>query len=103
CAADPFEFSFLQHAQQLGLQIERQFPDLVEEDGSPVRHFEAAQLFRERTGKGAFFMAEQLAFDQAGWNSRAINFDERAILPWAQVMNRPRDQFFTSPGLPGDE
>jgi hypothetical protein len=29
---EPFEFLFLQHAEQLGLQLERRLPDLIQKD-----------------------------------------------------------------------
>ena len=40
CTSEPLELSFLKHSQQLRLQLERNIPDLVEEDrpaGSPAR------------------------------------------------------------------
>ena len=79
-ATDPFELAFLQHAQQFRLQIQRQFTDLVEEDGSFVGQLEATHFLRERAGEGALLMTEQFAFDQAGWDGRAIDFDEGPTL-----------------------
>ena len=34
CAAERFEFAFLQHAQQFGLKVQRQFADFIEENAS---------------------------------------------------------------------
>ena len=68
-AAHRLEAAFLQHAQQLGLQLERQLADLVEEQGAAVRHLEAARPIAARAGEGALHVAEQLALEQAvrGW------------------------------------
>ena len=56
--SDRVELAFLQHAEQLRLQIERQFPDLVEKDGAFVRQGEAALALLGRPGKGPRFMTE---------------------------------------------
>ena len=54
----------LEHAQQLGLQRERQLADLVEEQRAAVRQLEASRLARGRAGEGALLVAEQLALEQ---------------------------------------
>ena len=64
CAADAFELTILEHAQQLGLEFERQLADLVEKDGSTVGGFELASLLGDSAGKGAPFVPEQLALEQ---------------------------------------
>jgi hypothetical protein len=64
--SDPLEFAFLQHAQQFGLQVRIQFPDLVQKQGPAVGQLKAADLVRQGARKGALDMAEQLALDQAG-------------------------------------
>ena len=45
-----------------------------------MRHIEAAQLLGDRVSEGAFFVAEQLAFEEADWNSCTIDPDEGAVL-----------------------
>ena len=35
--SNPFQFSFLKHSQQLGLEFERNLSDLVQKQRSPVR------------------------------------------------------------------
>ena len=64
-AADPLTFALLQHAEELGLNLEGDFTDLVEEDRAAVGQLEAAEAFGEGAGEGAFFMAEQLTLHQA--------------------------------------
>ena len=51
-------------AQQLGLQVQRQVVDLVEEERAAVRALEAADALAHRAGEGALLVAEQLALDQ---------------------------------------
>ena len=75
--ADPLERAFLQHAQQLGLQVERQIADLVEEQRAAVRELEASLPRGDRAGERAAGMAEQLAFDQGRRQRRAVDDDER--------------------------
>jgi hypothetical protein len=59
-AAHALDLALLQHAQQLGLQIEAQRADLVQEHGAAVRQLEAPEPARVRPGEGAALVAEQL-------------------------------------------
>ena len=64
--AHPAHGAGLQHAQQLGLQLQGQLADLVEEDGAAVGLEEGAVAIADRAGEGAAHVAEQLALDQVG-------------------------------------
>ena len=75
---DRAEFLFLQDAQQLGLQVERQLADFVEERRAAVGRFDQAGLGRDRAGEGAFDVAEQLALHERAHQRGAIDGDERA-------------------------
>src|SRR4030095_1198719 len=44
-AADNFELTFLQHAEQLGLQVHRQFTDFVEENRTAVSDCKSSSPF----------------------------------------------------------
>ena len=46
CASQPLEFSLLEHMQQLGLKLEWNVSDLVEDYRPPVRQLEAADALR---------------------------------------------------------
>ncbi len=50
-AADPAEFTLLNHPQQLHLNRRRRIADLVEEDGSAIGDFEQAGLVRNGAGE----------------------------------------------------
>ena len=63
--ADAPDLALLEHAQQLGLDAERQLADLVEEDGAAVRRLEEALAVAIGAGEGAAHVAEQLGLDAA--------------------------------------
>jgi len=56
--AEPFEFLFLKHTQQLRLQIEWNVFDFVEKDCPLVRKFEAPDAPIDRASKRAFLVDE---------------------------------------------
>ena len=64
-AADALELAGLEHAQQLGLQVQRDVGDLVEEQRAAVGQLEAADAVALGVGEGALDVAEQLALEQA--------------------------------------
>jgi hypothetical protein len=63
-SADALEAFFLEHPQNLDLQLQRELADLVEEDAPTIRGLEAAQLRADRIGEGALLVAEELAFQE---------------------------------------
>ncbi len=75
-ASHPFELSLLQHPQKLDLGVERQLGHFVQEQRSSVSQFESAHPSLGRSGKGAFFVAEQLAFNETRGNRAAVDLDE---------------------------
>ncbi len=64
--ADAFEHPLLQHAQQLGLHVERDVADLVEEQRAAVGQLESAHLVAMGAGEGPLDVTEQLALQEAG-------------------------------------
>src|SRR5690242_12966535 len=73
-AAKGFEFLFLKNAKQFHLGVQRQFANLVEENGAAIGQFETAVAICQRAGEGTFNVAEEFAFDEAGANRAAIHF-----------------------------
>ena len=57
-AAQALKLLLLQHAQQLGLQFQRNVPHLVQEQRSFVGEFEAAQPLGHRASESAALVAE---------------------------------------------
>src|SRR5262245_23600488 len=96
-AAQPLELALLQHPQQLRLHLQRQLAHLVEEEGAALGQLKAAEALRHGAGKGAFLMAEEFAFEQAGGDGGTVERHEGLRPPCAKRMDRPRQQFFASP------
>ena len=77
-AADALDLALLDRAQQLGLQVELQIADLVEEQRAAVGQLELADALLQRAGERALLVAEQRALDQLARNRRHVDGDERA-------------------------
>ena len=102
-AAQPFEFTFLQYAKELGLQFERQLTYFIEENGRTVGDLKATRLPRDRTSKGALLPPKQLGFDQGGGQRRAIDLDHRAVFSCARIVNGLRKDLLAGAGLAEQE
>ena len=59
------------NAQELGLRLPRGIAHFVEQQRSAVRQFEAPGATLERSGEGAFLVAEELAFDRVSGTPRS--------------------------------
>ena len=94
---------FLQHPQQLGLQLHGQFADFVEEDGAPVGGLEQSLLRFQRSGKSSLFVTKKLALDQRGHQRSAVDGDKRTIAKGPAEMHCPGHQFLARAAFPVDE
>ncbi len=74
--ADRLDLAFLQGAEELGLSVERQFADLVEEERAAMRFGELAGLVGGGAGEGALLVAEEGGFDEVGRDGAAVDGDE---------------------------
>ena len=101
--SESFEFTFLQDTEQLGLKFEGRFSDLVQEYRAAIGQLESTDPLRDRAGKRAFFVAKQLAFEQAGGNGGAVVPHERVRAPRTQIVEGARDQFLPRTRLTADE
>ena len=72
--AHTLEFARLEHAQQGGLELQRDVGDFIEEERPAVGQFKAAHAIGLGVGEGAFDVAEQLALEHA--------FGESAHVDW---------------------
>ena len=76
---DGAEFLLLQHAQQLGLQIQRAaHRSRRRRQCPPLASSSRPELVLCRPREGAFDVAEELAFHERADHGRAIDSDERA-------------------------
>src|SRR5688572_1901620 len=76
-AAQPLVLPLLQHAQQLGLHLERQLANLVQEDRASFGLLEAPGASSDRPGEGALLVPEQLALQERARNGAAVHLHER--------------------------
>jgi hypothetical protein len=76
--ADRQDRPALEHAQELGLQLERQLGDLVEEQRAAVGELNSGPGdVLDGAGERALGVAEQLALEQVGRQRRAVDRAER--------------------------
>jgi hypothetical protein len=98
-APEPFEFLFLQNAEELRLQRERYVTDFIEEQGSFVSQVEAADFLRDRSGKSSPFVAKKLTLKQVERDCGTVELDQRVTAAGARIVDRMRDEFLASAGL----
>ena len=78
-AAQAHELALLHHAQQLGLRLERDVADLVEEDAALVGELEQALLRVDGAGERALDVAEQRRLEQVRRQVAGVDGDERLV------------------------
>ena len=78
----------LQHAQQLGLKLQRHLADLVEEDGAAVGRAEQSVARPGGAGESAALVAEHFRLQQFVRNRRAVDRHEGALAPCRQAVDR---------------
>src|SRR4029434_1638495 len=64
-----------------------------------VRELDRPDALRDRASERAPFVTEELAFEQAGRNRRAVHLDQRALAAITEIVDRMGDQFFTGAGF----
>ncbi len=102
-AADALDLALLEDAEELGLGLQGQLADLVQEEGAAVGQLEAADAAGDGAGEGALLVAEQLALDEPGGEGGAVDLDQRLGRTTAVGMDRPGDQLLAGPGLAADQ
>src|SRR5581483_2923615 len=102
-AADALELLLLEHAQQLGLEVEPHLGDFVEQQRTAVRALERALDALDGAGEGALLVAEQRALDESLGERGAIQLNERAVAALALRVNGAREELLTRARLPLEE
>ncbi len=102
-AADALEFTFLQHAQHLGLEGRRDLADLVEEQGAAVGGFEATLARADRAGEGALLVAEEFGFEQVLRQRRTVEPHVGAARTRRVVVDGVGDEFLAGTGFATDQ
>ena len=101
--SQPADLASLDGAQQLGLHLERQLADLVEEDRSAVGRLEGARAVLIGAGEGAARVAEELALDEARRDRTAVDQHEGLAGTRAVSDDLGRDELLAGAALALDE
>src|SRR4051794_10948228 len=102
-AAHFLERLLLQYAQNFRLRLQAHVADLVEEERAAVGQLELAFAVIDRAGERAFAMSEQLRLDQLLGDRGAVDVDEWMLGALRETVQRPRNDFFSTAVLAGDE
>ncbi len=93
----------LDEAEQLGLELDRDVADLVEEDGAAGGAADDARERHVRAGERALAIAEQLALEHVGGHGRAVEGHERTIGAVGRAVDHAREHLLAGAGLAGEE
>ena len=99
----PGEAQVLQDVQELGLERGRDLGDLIEVDRAVVRVLELPQPAPVGTGEGAPLVAEQLGFEEARRERRAVDLDERSLAAGRPGMDGPGDEVLPRSRFPAEQ
>ena len=80
-AAHPFKYLVFDHFQKFRLQRHAHLAYFVEEERPAVGDFDQPFFLDDGVGESAFFMAEQLRFEERLGYRAAVDLDERLRLP----------------------
>ena len=102
-ASQAAQLVIFEHTQQFCLRSHGHLANFVEQDRAAFGQLEAAGAPFQRSGEGAFFVAEDLAFDQRFGNGCAVDGDERPVAARTQLMNSAGDEFLASAAGSGNQ
>ncbi len=103
----PYSFSPDSHqllvfydSQERGLQFQRHFPDLIEEDGASVGYLEFSRIPPSLgSGKGSFIIAEEFTSNKLAGDRCTVNDHVWAVSSFAVVMYRLGEYVFAGSTL----
>ena len=93
-SAHPLQALFLKKPEKLHLNGAWKLANFIQKEGAATGCFQQPFALNVRTGKGAFFVAEQLTLQKVFGNGVAVNGDKRAVLMRAATMNCRCRHFF---------
>src|SRR5439155_937493 len=96
---DAGETAVLQDVQQLGLELQRDLADLVEEERAPIHRLEFAGLLPVGARECALLVTEQLGFEQLVGKRRAIHLQELPMGARRRQVNGPGHDFLADSAL----
>ena len=102
-AADAGEGAVFQEAEEFGLEGAAHVADFIQEDGAAVGLLDAAEFLADGAGEGAFFMAEEFAFEEVFGDGGAIDADVIFLAAPAQAVEGAGDQLLAGAAFAQDE
>ena len=93
----------MDHAQQFGLQQQRQVTNFIQKNRPVVGLFEASNPLLDRTSEGTLFVSEELALNEVFRNRRAVHFYERPSGPRAPAVDDFGHDFLPHPAFTRDQ
>src|SRR5215472_6585412 len=102
-AAQALELLFLQNAQQLGLEGQRQVTDFVQKESSGISHFEAADFLCDGPRKSTLLVSKQFALQEIEGYGSTVELYEWAAAACAEIVNSACDQLFAGTGFSQDQ
>src|SRR5262249_33771520 len=101
--SDSPDLTLLNHAQQLHLETEGSFRNLVEKNRSAARALEQAFSRARRASERTSLMAVEFAFKQCFGQRAAIHHNERRARALAVSVNGAGDKFLSRPAVANNE
>jgi hypothetical protein len=101
--ADGTHLSRVEESEELGLQLQAERVDLVEEDRPGARRPNEPRALRLRAGEGAALMPEQLRLGEPFRECRAVDRIEGCISTIRSGVQRTRDDVFAAAGRPHEQ
>ena len=93
----------LDDAEQARLVLHAQVAHFVQEEGPAVALFQESFLPAGRPGECALLVSKEFALEEFPGDCRAIDGDQRQLMPCAVVVDHPRGQFLARTGLAEDQ
>ena len=81
----------------------RHVADLVEEQRAAPGAFGIAEMALVGAGEGTLLVTEEFAFQEIGWDRRAVHRDERLLRARRDLMQEPRRDLLAGSGLARDQ
>ena len=94
---------FLQNSEQLGLDIGRNFADLVQEERPAAGLLEETGVRTHGTGERTAIVSEQLALEDSRCECCAVDRHEGGVRARAEAMEIARQDFLADTAVAGDE
>ena len=102
-AAQGIDLALLDGAQQLGLEVQGQVADLVQEQRAAIRQLEATLSRCHGPAEGTLYVAEELGLDEGGGQGAAVHLDEGLLPAGREVVQGLGHLLLARAGLAGDE